>query len=116
MFDDKGPHFLQGGFVLDDIGFVQREDNLLAPGENALEELSLALGERMISGSSEQHQVAARHEFIRQALMVADDRVGARRIDNIQFLQKRQRISVYGKILIYNLLGSFFSPLDKGHA
>ncbi len=54
MFEDKGAYFLQSSFILDDICLVQCKDDLLAPGEDALEELSLAFGEGMIGGGGEQ--------------------------------------------------------------
>ena len=78
MFEDKGSDFLQGDFVFDDVGLVQRKDNLLAPGQDPLQELPLALRKRMIGGGGEQHQVTARDELIGQALVIADDRIGAR--------------------------------------
>ncbi len=37
----------------------------------------------MVRGRGEQHQVAARDEFIRQPLMITDDRVGPGCIDDI---------------------------------
>jgi hypothetical protein len=116
MLEDKGTDFLERGLILDDIRFVQGEDDLLAPGQDALEELSLALREGMVGGGGEQDQVAARHEFIGQALVMADDCIRPGRIDNVQFLEKRQGISIDGKVFIHRLLGDLFAPLHQRDA
>ena len=53
-------------------------------------ELALAFGERAVRGGDEQDQVGARHEAPRQQLVLARDRVGAGRIDQVDVAKQRR--------------------------
>ena len=67
----------------------------------------------MVGGGGEQHQVTARHEFLCQPFVIANDGVGARRIDNIELLEQRQWIGVDGEVFIHDLLGDLLAPLHQ---
>ena len=116
MFQDEVADFLQGRVVFEDIHLVQHKDDFLAPGENAFEELALALGQGMIGGGDEQDQVTARDEFIGQPFVLADDGIRAGRINNVQFLQERQGIGEDGETFVHHLFGGLFAPLDQRDA
>ncbi len=116
MFENKGLYFAQGGIIFDDIRLVEDEDNFLAPGENPLEELAFAFRHGMIGWSGEQDQVTAGDIFICQAFVMADDSIGAGRIDNIELLEERQWIGVDRKVFVNRLLRNLLPPFDQGHA
>ena len=67
---------------------VDDHDDLLAPSANVLHEAALGLGERAIGGGDEEHEIGARDELGRHRLVLADDRVGAGRVDDADFAEK----------------------------
>ena len=84
-------HLLELAGPLEDVDLVEDDDDLLAPGPDRLEERALGLGERPVRGGDEQHEIRPRHELRRQALVLADDRVGARRVDDVDVLEEVDR-------------------------
>ena len=66
-----------------DVDLVDDDDDLLAPVADLLEEHALGFGERPVRGRDEQDEVRARHELGRDLLVLADDRVGAGRVDDV---------------------------------
>ena len=116
VFYDESADFLQSRLVLQDIQLVHHKDDLLAPGQDALQELSLAFGQRMIGGCDKQYQIAARNIFVGQPLVAADDGIRPGGVHDVQFFQQRQRIGIDGKAFVPHLLGRLLSPLDQGDA
>ena len=110
VFQDEVLDFLQGSLIFEDVQLVHHQDDLLAPGQDALQELTLAFGQGMVGRGDEQHQVAARDELIGQPFVAADNGIRAGRIDNVQFLQERQGIGVDGEALVLHLLGGLLRP------
>ena len=73
---------------VDEVPLVDDEHDLLAPVADALEKQPLGLGERAVDRGDEQHQVGARHEVRRERLVLADDGVGARRVDDVDVAEE----------------------------
>ncbi len=67
------------------------DHDLLAPVADVLEERPLAFGERPVRGRHEEHEVGLRDELVGEALVLAKDRVGARRVDDVEIAQERRR-------------------------
>src|SRR5215203_3406752 len=84
----KGANLLDLRFVGQEVGLVDDEQDLLPPVADELEVPALALSERPLGGGDEQHQVTPRHEAPGKLLVVADDRVGPRRIDDGNLTQE----------------------------
>ena len=75
-------------FVHQDIDLVDDDDDLLAPGADLLEEGALGFGERPVCRGDEDHQVRTGHELGGDGLVLADDCVGAWRIDDVDLLKQ----------------------------
>ncbi len=58
---------------------------------NVLHEAALGLGERAIGGRDEKHQIGARDELGGHRLVLADDGVGSRRVDDADFAEQIDR-------------------------
>ncbi len=71
-----------------DVDLVDHHHHLLAPIADLLEEGPLGLGERPVGGGDEEHEIGARHEARRQALVLADDGVGPGRVDDVNLAQQ----------------------------
>ena len=71
------------------VDLVDDDDDLLAPAADLLEKGPLGLGERTVGGGHEQHEIRPRHELRGDRLVLADDRVGARRIDDVDVAKDR---------------------------
>ncbi len=85
---DKRQHVVELGRTLEDVDLVDDDHDLLAPRANRLDEGALGFGERAVRRGHEQDEVGPRHELGRQALVLADDRVGARRVDDVEVLEE----------------------------
>ena len=72
---------------VEDVDLVDDDDDLLAPAAHLLEKRALGFGERAVGGGHEQHQIRSRHELGGDRLVLADDRVGARRIDDVNLAE-----------------------------
>ncbi|HEY5675575.1 MAG TPA: hypothetical protein VIR81_02250 [Myxococcales bacterium] len=59
------------------VHFIDDEDDLLAPGADAVQEGALGLGEGAVGGGDEEDEVAAGDELSGELLVVAQDGVGA---------------------------------------
>ena len=79
-------------FVPQQIDLVDDDDDLLAPVPDRRHECPLALGERAVGGGDEEDQVGARHELLGELLVLADDGVGARGIDDRDLVEELRRV------------------------
>ena len=86
---DEALHLLAILGALEHVDLVDDDDDLLAPVADVLEKRALALGERAIRGRDEEHEVRLRHELGRQPFVLAEDRVGARRVDDVEIAEQR---------------------------
>ena len=84
-------HLRQVGLVAQDVDLVDDQDDLLTPVANLLQEGAFALGEGAVGRGDEQHQIAAGDELRGQRFVLADDGVGARRIDHGQLAEQIDR-------------------------
>ena len=75
----------------EDVHLVDDDDDLLAPVADGGEEEPLRLGERPIGRGDEEDQVRAGHELGGEPLVLADDRVGAGRVDDVDVAQQLDR-------------------------
>ena len=78
----EGEHALDVRRRVEQVGLVHDQHQLLAPLAERRQERALGLAEGTIGGAQEHHEVGARHELPRQRLVLAQDRVGARRVDD----------------------------------
>ena len=90
VLGDERAHLLAIFGALEHVDLVDDDDDLLAPVADGLEERALALGERPIGRRDEQHEVGLRHELAGQPLVLAEDRVGARRVDDVEIAEQRR--------------------------
>ena len=74
---------------IENVDLVDDDDHLLAPAADLLEKRALGLGERTVGGRHEQDEVRARDEIRGDRLVLADDRVRSRRIDDVNVAQDR---------------------------
>ena len=81
-------HLLDLGRGAEDVDLVEDDDNRLAPVSNAGEEEPFRLGERAIGGGDEQDEVGAGHEFGGDPLVLAENGVRARRVDDVDVAQQ----------------------------
>ena len=79
-------------FGIQNINFIDNQDDFLAPFADMFQKRALAFGERPIRRRDKQHQIRARHVFASQFLVTANDRVGAGRVHNVEFAQQWRRI------------------------
>ena len=77
--------------IAEDIDLVQDDDDLLAPVANRRQEYSFGLGKRAVGGCHEQHEIGSRNKVGGKAFMLADDRVGARRVDDVDVAKQLHR-------------------------
>src|SRR5581483_4720059 len=80
-------HFIKIVRLAQKINFIERDDNFFAPRAN-----TLALGEGAINGGDEQNEVAARDKLFGEPLMLAQNRIDSRRIDDADILQEVRRV------------------------
>ena len=85
---DKRQHFVELGRALEDVDLVDDDHDFLAPRANRGDEGALGFGERAVRRGHEQDEIGPRHELRRQALVLADDRVRARRVDDVEVLEE----------------------------
>ena len=90
LADELG-HLSDACFVSQEIDLVDDDDDLLAPVPDRLHECPLALGERAVRGGHEEDHVGARHELLGELLVLANDGVGARRIDDRDLVEELVR-------------------------
>ena len=76
----------------ENVDLVDDEDDLLAPLPDLLQEAALALGERAVRRGDEQHQVGAGDEIPGQLLVAPNDRVGARRVHDVDLAKDLGRM------------------------
>jgi hypothetical protein len=69
---------------LQEVGLVEYEHDLLAPLPDRLEEGPLALGVGPVGRGDEEHEVGPRKEVAGERLVLAQDRVRARRVHDRQ--------------------------------
>ena len=120
---DERDHLRQLVLVLEDVHLVDDDDDLLAPVADRLEEGALGLGERPVRRRHEEHEIGARHELAGQALVLAMDRVGAWRVDDLQVAQqfdRRGHDQRAGRIVVRREGRAVANQLDarggRGHA
>ena len=88
---DEGEHLRELVVALEDVHFVDDDDDFLAPVANRLQERALAFRERPIRRGHEQNQIGARHELARQPLVLAIERIGPWGVDDLQVAQQLDR-------------------------
>ena len=73
----------------------------LPQSADRFEERALGLGERPVGRGDEQHQIGARHEIVGEPLVLADDGVGARRVDDVDVAKQlhRRRLTRRGRVV-----------------
>ncbi len=84
-------HLLELGFLREDVDLVHDDDDLLAPGADGLDERALGFGKGTIGGRHEEDEIGARYEVGGQALVLAQNRVRARRVDDVEILEEVDR-------------------------
>ena len=87
---DEGADLLDLRARFEDVDLVDDDDDLLAPAADLLEERALGFGERAVGGGHEQHEVRARDELRGDRFVLADDGVGAGRVDDVDVAQDRR--------------------------
>ena len=80
---DEGDHLLELRGIAEDIDLVQDDDDFLAPVANRRKEYPFGLGKRAVGGGDEQHEIGSRDKFGGNPFVLADDCVGARRVDDV---------------------------------
>src|SRR4051812_18800534 len=75
-------------FVAQEIDLVNDDDDLLPPVADRRHERPLALGERTVRGSHEEDQIGARHELLGELLVLANDGISPRRIDDRDLVEE----------------------------
>ncbi len=88
VLGDERCHLGPIAVVGKDVDLVDHHHHLLAPIADLLEEGTLGLGERPVGGGDEEHEIGARHEARRQALVLADDGVGPGSVDDVNLAQQ----------------------------
>ena len=84
----EGADLLDLALVPEEVSLVYDEQYLLPPVADELEVTALALGQGPLGRGDEQYQVAPRHEAPGKLLVVADDRVRPRRVDDGDLAQE----------------------------
>ncbi len=92
-------HLIAVAGALEDVHLVDRDDDLLPPVAQRLEELTFRFGKRPIGRCDEDHQVRARHEVRGQLFVIAHDRVRARRVDDVHVTKEVDRCSDYSSAI-----------------
>ena len=67
---------------MQNVALVDDDDDFLAPGADLLHEPALGLGKRAICRRDEENEVGARDELRRHRLVLTNDGVGPRRVDD----------------------------------
>ena len=88
MLGDERANLRNRRRALENVDLVDDHDDLLAPRPNLFHEAPLGFGERAIGGRDEKDQIGPRDEVRRHHLVLADDGVGSRRIDDADFLEQ----------------------------
>ena len=76
---------------MQDVDFVDDDDDLLAPIADLFQESALALGERPVGRGDEEHQIGARHEAGRDEFVFANDGIRPGRIDDTHLAEQFDR-------------------------
>ncbi len=76
---------------LENVALVDDDDNLLAPPADVLHEAPLGFGKRAIGRRDEEHQIGTRDELGGHRLVLANDGVGPRRVDDADFAEQIDR-------------------------
>ena len=87
----KRQHLVELRRALEDVDLVDDDHDFLAPGANRFDKGAFRLGEGTICRGHEQDEIGPRHELGRQALVLADDGVRARRVDDVEVLEELDR-------------------------
>jgi hypothetical protein len=100
--------------LAEEVDLVDDEDYLLAPVPDQLEVLALGLGEGPVRGGDEEDEVRAGHEAAAELLVVADDGVGPRRVDDGDLAQEVVRVLLLEDTLASLALGGLLAvPEDR---
>ena len=87
-----------------DVDLVDDEDDLLAPLTDLLQEPPLALGEGSVGRGDEQDQIGAGNEVAGQLLVTPNDRVGARRVHDVELAEDLGRVGALQQVRLPELL------------
>ena len=93
-------HFLLLRFGGQQLDLVDHDHDLLAPVADLLEEGAFRFAERPVGAGDEEDEVAAGHEMLGQLLVLADDGIGAGRIDQVDLLQPGDGQAAHGHALV----------------
>ena len=80
---------------------IDHDDDLFAPVPNSLQEEMLGFTEGSVRAGDKENKIAARYEMFCNLLMLADDGVGPRCIDQVDFLQPGDRQTQHSHACIY---------------
>ncbi len=78
--------------VVQDVDLVDDQKHFLAPLPDLFQKDALALRKRTVGRRDEHHQIAAWDEVLGDLLVLADDRVGARCVDDVDLFQDGNRL------------------------
>ena len=92
----KVEHLLLLGLGGQELDLVDHDHDLLAPVADLLQEGAFRFAEGSVGAGDEEDEVAAGHEVFGQLLVLADDRVGARRIDEVDLLEPGHGQAAHG--------------------
>src|SRR5690242_1001547 len=92
---DEVLYFAQMSFVVQQIGLVEDDDNLFAPGANVFQKESLALREGAINRGNEEDQIAAWHKISSQLLVSLQHGVHTRSINDTDVAQEIRRVMIF---------------------
>ena len=84
---DERANLLDLRLRFENVDLVDDDDDLLAPAADLLEKRALGFGEGPIGRRHEQDQVGSRYELGRDRFVLADDGVGARRVDDVDLAE-----------------------------
>ena len=88
VLGDKRSDFRNLGRALEDVALVHDHDNLLAPAADVLHEPAFGLRERTIGRGDKKYKIRTGDELGGHRLVLADDRVGSRRVDDADFAEQ----------------------------
>src|SRR5690606_21240919 len=87
VLSDEGFHLVDLLGATENVDLVHDQHDLLAPGADLLEKLTLAFSEGPIGRGHEKDEIGAGNEVSGELFMTPNDGVGPRRIDDVQLPQ-----------------------------
>ncbi len=88
VIGDKRSDFRNLRRALQNVALVDDHDDLLSPTADVLHEAAFGLCKWTVGGGDEEHEVGARDELGGHRLVLADDGIGSRRVDDADFAKQ----------------------------